>query len=60
MSLSESLDMGGYAMYVWPSYGIAVIVLALNWWLPYQQHKQYLKKLRRQHRQDTKRNDARA
>ena len=39
---------------------MALIILALNWWLPYQQHKQYLKKLRRQHRQDTKRNDSRA
>jgi heme exporter protein D len=60
MSLSEFFDMGGYAMYVWPSYAIAAIVLALNWWLPYQQHKQNLKRLRRQHRQDTERYDARA
>ncbi len=60
MSISEFLYMGGYAVYVWPSYGLALIILALNWWLPYRQHKQYLKKLRRLHRQDTGRNDSRA
>ncbi len=54
MNLSEFFHMGGYAMYVWPSYGIALIVLILNWWLPYQQHKQNLKKLKRQYRQDKK------
>ena len=59
MSLSEFFSMGGYAMYVWPSYAIAAIVLAWNWWQPYQQHKQYLKRLRRQHRQDTERYDTR-
>lgn len=23
-------EMGGYAMYVWPAYGISLVVLALN------------------------------
>ena len=23
-------EMGGYAMYVWPAYGISFVVLALN------------------------------
>ena len=40
--------MGGYAVFVWSSYGLALLVLVLNWWLPYQQHKQNLKKLKRQ------------
>jgi heme exporter protein D len=30
MSFSEFLDMGGYAFYVWSSYGIALIVLVAN------------------------------
>lgn len=25
-------EMGGYAAYVWPAYGISFIVLALNAW----------------------------
>ncbi len=30
MSFSEFLDMGGYAFYVWSSYGITLIVLVAN------------------------------
>lgn len=28
--MSEWLQMGGYAAYVWPSYGIFLIILAVN------------------------------
>jgi heme exporter protein D len=28
--VSEFLDMGGYAAYVWPSYGLTLIVVVLN------------------------------
>lgn len=58
MSLSEFLNMGGYATFVWSSYGLTLIVLVINWWLPYQQHKQNLKKLKRQLRQDRNQNDS--
>lgn len=58
MNVSEFLHMGGYAMFVWPSYGLTLIVLLMNWWLPYQQHKQNLRKLKRQYRQDKKSNDS--
>ena len=27
-SIAEWLQMGGYALYIWPSYGIAALVLA--------------------------------
>ena len=27
-SIAQFLDMGGYARFVWPAYGMAVIVLA--------------------------------
>ncbi len=56
--MSEFFNMGGYAMYVWPSYGLTLIVLLLNWWLPYYQHKQNLRKLKRQYRQDKRRDDS--
>ncbi len=48
MSVSEFFYMGGYAVFVWSSFGLAFIVLLLNWWLPYRQHKQSLIKLKRQ------------
>jgi heme exporter protein D len=30
--MSEFLDMGGYAAFVWPSYGLAAIVLGVLAW----------------------------
>jgi heme exporter protein D len=30
MSISEFLDMGGYAFYVWSSYGITLVILVAN------------------------------
>jgi heme exporter protein D len=50
MTLSEFFHMGGYATFVWSSYALALVVLVLNWWLPLQQHKQNMKKLKRQYR----------
>ncbi len=47
MSMSEFLNMGGYAVYVWPSYGLAAIVLWLNWYLPGRQHNLLLRQLKR-------------
>ncbi|MCK5336179.1 MAG: heme exporter protein CcmD [Gammaproteobacteria bacterium] len=43
--MSEFFYMGGYALYVWLSYGIAAIVLIGNIVLPKYQHKTMLKKL---------------
>ena len=48
--MSEFFHMGGYAMYVWPSYGLAAIVLWLNWYLPREAHKQALRQLKRRNR----------
>lgn len=32
-SVSQFLHMGGYAVFVWPAFGIAAVVLtALLWW----------------------------
>ena len=30
--MHDFLDMGGYGLYVWPSYGLAAAVLAWNIW----------------------------
>ncbi len=59
MSLSEFFNMGGYAVFVWSSYALTLVLLVLNWFLPYQQHKQNLRKLKRQFRQDNRNNDSR-
>jgi heme exporter protein D len=32
MSLQTFLEMGGYAEYVWPAYGLTALVLLWNWW----------------------------
>ncbi len=50
MSLSEFFNMGGYAAFVWSSYGLALVVLLLNILLPWQQHRQTVRKLKRMHR----------
>jgi heme exporter protein D len=42
MSLNEFLHMGGYAFYVWTSYGIALIVLLANILLPTRQRRKLL------------------
>ena len=42
MNLNEFLHMGGYAVYVWSSYGIALVVLVLNVLLPIWQRKKRL------------------
>jgi heme exporter protein D len=42
MSLNEFFHMGGYAFYVWTSYGLALIVLLLNVLGPLRQRKKLL------------------
>ena len=32
MDLQNFLNMGGYAQYVWPAYGLTALVLVWNWW----------------------------
>ena len=47
MSLNEFFHMGGYAFYVWTSYGIALAVLLLNVILPLRQRKKLLDNIAR-------------
>jgi heme exporter protein D len=42
MNLTEFLHMGGYAFYVWTSYGIALLILLINAVLPLRQRKKLL------------------
>jgi len=41
-SLNEFLHMGGYAFYVWTSYGLAVVVLLVTAITPLRQRKKLL------------------
>ncbi|MGD8379997.1 MAG: heme exporter protein CcmD [Gammaproteobacteria bacterium] len=41
------LYMGGYAFYVWTSYGLAALVLGLSLWLPWRRHRQLVQHLQR-------------
>ena len=50
MSLTEFLHMGGYAFYVWTSYGIALIVLLLNVLGPLRQRRKLLNDIARTNR----------
>ncbi len=45
----EFFNMGGYAMFVWPSYAISALVLWLNWYLPRNQHRKLLRQLQSRH-----------
>ena len=51
MSLEEFFHMGGYAFYVWSSYGLTFIVLMLIFFRPMMAKKQVLKDLRMKFRQ---------
>ena len=42
MSLSEFFHMGGYAFYVWMSYGLALVVLVANVVRPWRRERQLL------------------
>ena len=48
--MAEFFYMGGYAAFVWPSYGLTAIILWLNWYLPRKQHEIVLRQLRRRNR----------
>jgi len=47
MSVSEFFHMGGYAAYVWFSYGLTATLLTIFWVLPVMRRKATLKKLAR-------------
>jgi len=44
--VSEFLGMGGYAAYVWPAYGITLLVLVINAWSAHRSHLAALRRAR--------------
>ncbi|MEY3288939.1 MAG: heme exporter protein CcmD [Pseudomonadota bacterium] len=50
MSIQEFFAMGGYALYVWTSYGLTLIVLLANIIIPVVQRKQFFRQSAKQKR----------
>ena len=48
--MSEFLHMGGYAFYVWSSYGITLVVLLLNVLVPLRHRRKLLADIARRAR----------
>ncbi len=45
--MQEFFNMGGYAAYVWPSYGLALLILLINLIVPRWRERQTLKRIAR-------------
>ena len=45
--MEEFLHMGGYARYVWPAYGLGLLVLGWNIWSALRLHRNALERARR-------------
>ncbi len=49
--MAEFLEMGGYAVYVWPSFILTVLMLVWGIWLPLRAHRRLRRDIARQARQ---------
>jgi heme exporter protein D len=47
-SLREFLDMGGYAIYVWPSFAACLVVAVGELWMVRRRHTKIVDRLRSQ------------
>ena len=47
MNWSDFFHMGGYALYVWTSYGIAFVILIINVIVPIVRKQRLLRELQR-------------
>lgn len=53
-SFSEFVQMGGHGLFVWVSYGIAVVIIAQNFISPALTRKKVIKDIERQMRREQK------
>ena len=56
MNMEEFFNMGGYAFYVWTSYGIALFILVANIIAPIRQRKKLLNGIARTAKRRARRN----
>ena len=47
MDIGEFLAMGGYAIYVWTSYTITLVIMMLNVIIPRRRERELIRKLSR-------------
>ena len=48
--MADFFSMGGYAFFVWTSYGLALVLMLLNWFLPVLKERDLLQKIARRNR----------
>jgi heme exporter protein D len=53
MSLTDFFAMGGYGVYVWSSYGIALVALVLNIVLPKMKEQKIMRELQKRLHSET-------
>ena len=51
-SWSEFFDMGGYAFYVWTSYGLTLVMVVANILMPILQRRKVIAKVKRAIKRD--------
>lgn len=51
-SVSEFLTMGGYARFVWPAYGLSLLVLTANVLIPMWRERSLRRRLRRRYERE--------
>ena len=56
MDISKFLSMGGYALYVWSSYGLSLLVLSWLFVKPVLDKKKIVQQLRGRYRQQDRQN----
>ena len=56
MDISKFLNMGGYALYVWSSYGLSLLVLSWLFVKPVLDKKKIVQQLRGRYRQQDRQN----
>jgi len=52
--MNDFFHMGGYAFFVWTSYGLAAIILIANIIIPMQRKKEIMNNLKRRLRREQK------
>ena len=55
--MSQFFNMGGYGVYVWSSYGIALVAYALVYFIPMLKHKKILKQLKGRYKREMAQNN---
>jgi len=50
--LSEFFNMGGYAVYVWSSYGLGLVIMVWSIVQPWRREKQLIKNLKKRQQRE--------